>query len=88
MYRRRWGIGVNRGMSIMLRLKIGKAFVFALGFMAMLLACGVEQQSFGVGRAYAEGVVIRDISETAQSLLGQNLYDRLRKLMGRRGISL
>ncbi len=45
----------------MLRLKIGKAFVFALGFMAMLLACGVEQQSFGVGRAYAEGVVIRDI---------------------------
>ena len=27
-------------------------------------------------------------TETAQSLLGQNLYDRLRKLMGRRGIRL
>ena len=31
-------------------------------------------------------VVIRDITATAQSLLGQNLYDRLRRLMSRRGI--
>ena len=31
-------------------------------------------------------VVLRDISQTAQSLLGQNLYDKLKRLMGRRGI--
>jgi hypothetical protein len=33
-------------------------------------------------------VVLRDISGTAQSLLGQNLYGRLRGLMSRRGIEV
>lgn len=45
----------------MLRLKIGKAAVFVLGFLTMLVALGVEQQTFGVSQAYAQGVVIRDI---------------------------
>lgn len=31
-------------------------------------------------------VVLQDVSETAQSLLGQKLYDRLKRVMGRRGI--
>jgi uncharacterized membrane protein YkvA (DUF1232 family) len=64
----------------------------------LVLATAVLSQAFGgdlepYARKHWSGsedlrVVIRDISETAQSLLGQNLYDRLRKLMGRRGISL
>ena len=64
----------------------------------LVLATAVLSQAFGgdlepSARKHWSGsedlrVVIRDISETAQSLLGQNLYDRLRKLMGRRGISL
>ncbi len=33
-------------------------------------------------------MVLRDISQTAQSLLGQNLYDRLKGLLGRRGIQV
>ena len=33
-------------------------------------------------------VVIQDVTSTAQSLLGKNLYDRLRRLMSRRGIEL
>jgi outer membrane protein insertion porin family len=45
----------------MLRLKIGKAFVFALGLLAMMLACEAGYQLTGQGQAYAQGVVIRDI---------------------------
>lgn len=69
------------------------------GFMDdLVLATAVLSQAFGgdlepYARRHWSGpedlrVVLRDISQTAQSLLGQNLYDRLRKLMGRRGIRL
>jgi uncharacterized membrane protein YkvA (DUF1232 family) len=64
----------------------------------LVLATAVLSQAFGgelepYARRHWSGpedlrVVLRDISQTAQSLLGQNLYDRLRKLMGRRGIRL
>lgn len=76
-----------------------EAILGGAGFMEdLVLAAAVLSQAFGgdlepYARKHWSGsedlrVVIRDISETAQSLLGQNLYDRLRKLMGRRGISL
>jgi hypothetical protein len=64
----------------------------------LILATAVLSQAFGgelepYARRHWSGpedlrVVLRDLSQTAQSLLGQNLYDRLRKLMGRRGIRL
>jgi hypothetical protein len=31
-------------------------------------------------------VVLKDITESAQALLGQNLYDRVRRVMSHRGI--
>lgn len=76
-----------------------EALLAGAGFMDdLVLAAAVLSQAFGgdlepYARKHWSGsedlrVVIRDISETAQSLLGQNLYERLRKLMGRRGISL
>ena len=69
------------------------------GFMDdLILATAVLSQAFGgelepYARRHWSGpedlrVVLSDLSHTAQSLLGQNLYDRLRKLMGRRGIRL
>ena len=69
------------------------------GFMDdLVLAAAVLSQAFGgelepYARRHWSGpedlrVVLRDITETAQSLLGKNLYDRLKKLMGRRGIRL
>ncbi|HEX4963333.1 MAG TPA: DUF1232 domain-containing protein [Thermoanaerobaculia bacterium] len=64
----------------------------------LVLAAAVLAQAFGgdlepYARKHWSGsedlrVVIRDITETAQSLLGQNLYDRLRRLLSRRGIRL
>ncbi len=64
----------------------------------LILAAAVLSQAFGgelepYARRHWSGpedlrVVLRDLTETAQSLLGQNLYDRLKKLMGRRGIRL
>ncbi|HEX6863564.1 MAG TPA: DUF1232 domain-containing protein [Thermoanaerobaculia bacterium] len=64
----------------------------------LILATAVLSQAFGgelepYARRHWSGpedlrVVLRDLSQTAQSLLGQNLYDRLRKLMGKRGIRL
>ena len=64
----------------------------------IVLATAVLAQAFGgdlepYARKHWSGsedlrVVIRDISETAQSLLGQNLYNRLRKLLSRRGIDV
>lgn len=64
----------------------------------LVLAAAVLSQAFGgelepYARRHWSGpedlrVVLRDISQTAQSLLGQNLYDKLRKLMGRRGIQM
>ena len=69
------------------------------GFMDdLILATAVLSQAFGgelepYARRHWSGpedlrVVLRDLSQTAQSLLGQNLYDKLRRLMGRRGIKL
>jgi uncharacterized membrane protein YkvA (DUF1232 family) len=74
-----------------------EALLGGAGFLDdLVLATAVLSQAFGgdlepYARKHWSGsedlrVVIRDISETAQSLLGQNLYDRLRKLMSRRGI--
>jgi len=64
----------------------------------LVLAAAVLAQAFGgdlepYARKHWSGsedlrVVIQDITETAQSLLGQNLYDRLRRLMSRRGIQV
>jgi uncharacterized membrane protein YkvA (DUF1232 family) len=70
-----------------------------VGFMDdLVLATAVLAQAFGgdlepYARKYWSGpedlrVVLRDITETAQSLLGQSLYDRLRRLMSRRGIKV
>ena len=76
-----------------------EALLGGAGFMDdLVLATAVLAQAFGgdlepYARKHWSGtedlrVVIQDISETAQSLLGQNLYDRLRRLMSRRGINL
>lgn len=64
----------------------------------LVLATAVLAQAFGgdlepYARKHWSGkedlrVVIRDVTETAQSLLGQNLYDRLRRLLSRRGVKL
>ena len=64
----------------------------------LVLAAAVLAQAFGgelepYARKHWSGsedlrVVLQDITETAQSLLGQNLYDRLRKLLSRRGIEV
>lgn len=69
------------------------------GFMDdLVLATAVLSQAFSgdlepYARKHWSGaedlrVVLRDISQTAQSLLGQNLYDRLKGLLGRRGIQV
>lgn len=74
-----------------------EALLGGAGFLDdLVLATAVLSQAFGGdlephARKHWSGsedlrVVIRDISETAQSLLGQNLYDKLRKLLSRRGI--
>lgn len=76
-----------------------EALLGGAGFLDdLVLATAVLSQAFGgdlepYARKHWSGsedlrVVIRDISETAQSLLGQNLYDRLRKLLSRRGIGV
>jgi uncharacterized membrane protein YkvA (DUF1232 family) len=64
----------------------------------LVLATAVLAQAFGgdlepYARKHWSGkedlrIVLRDITETAQSLLGQSLYDRLRRLLSRRGIKL
>ena len=64
----------------------------------LVLATAVLAQAFGgdlepYARKHWSGkedlrVVIRDITETAHSLLGQNLYERLRRLLSRRGVKL
>lgn len=64
----------------------------------LVLAAAVLSQAFGgelepYARRHWSGpedlrVVLQDISKAAQSLLGENLYDRLKKLMGRRGIKV
>ena len=64
----------------------------------LVLGTAVLAQAFGgdlepYARKHWSGsedlrVVIQDVTTTAQSLLGKNLYDRLRRLMSRRGIEL
>lgn len=64
----------------------------------LVLATAVLSQAFGgdlepYARKHWSGpedlrVVLRDITGTAQSLLGQNLYGKLRGLMSRRGIEV
>jgi uncharacterized membrane protein YkvA (DUF1232 family) len=76
-----------------------EAFLGAAGYLDdLVLAVAVLAQAFGgdlepYARKHWSGsedlrVVIQDISSTAQSLLGQKLYDRLRGLLSRRGIEL
>ncbi len=76
-----------------------EALLGGAGFLDdLVLATAVLSQAFGgdlepYARRHWSGsedlrVVIRDISETAQSLLGQNLYDKLRRLLSRRGIGV
>jgi uncharacterized membrane protein YkvA (DUF1232 family) len=70
-----------------------------IGYMDdLVLATAVLAQSFSgdlepYARKHWSGsedlrVVLRDISETAQSLLGENLYEKLKKLLRRRGIDV
>jgi uncharacterized membrane protein YkvA (DUF1232 family) len=64
----------------------------------LVLAAAVLSQAFGgdlepYARKHWSGaedlrVVLKDITETAQSLLGQSLYDRLKRVLGRRGIEM
>lgn len=64
----------------------------------LVLATAVLSQAFGgdlepYARKHWSGpedlrVVLRDISQTAQSLLGENLYGRLKGLLSRRGIDI
>ena len=76
-----------------------EALLGGVGFMDdLILATAVLAQTFsGDLEPYARKhwsssedlrVVLRDLSETAHSLLGQNLFDRLKGLMGRRGIRI
>ena len=70
-----------------------------VGFMDdLVLATAVLSQAFGgdlepYARRHWSGsedlrIVLQDVSETAQSLLGENLYGKLKGLMSRRGIQL
>jgi uncharacterized membrane protein YkvA (DUF1232 family) len=70
-----------------------------IGYMDdLVLATAVLAQSFSgdlepYARRHWSGsedlrVVLRDISETAHALLGENLYQRLKGLLGRRGIEV
>jgi len=64
----------------------------------LVLATAVLAQAFGgdlepYARKHWSGsedlrVVLRDISETAHSLLGENLYGRVKKVLHRRGIEV
>jgi uncharacterized membrane protein YkvA (DUF1232 family) len=76
-----------------------EALVGPIGFMEdLVLAVAVLAQAFGgelepYARKHWSGpedlrIVLHDISTTADRLLGRKLTDRLRKLLGRRGIGL
>lgn len=76
-----------------------EAILGPVGFMDdLVLAVAVLAQAFSgdlepYARKHWSGpedlrVVLRDISTTAEHLLGRKLYDRLRRLLGRRGIDL
>jgi uncharacterized membrane protein YkvA (DUF1232 family) len=70
-----------------------------IGYMDdLVLAAAVLSQAFGgdlepYARKHWSGsedlrIVLRDISETAHSLLGHDLYERLKRLLRRRGIEV
>lgn len=76
-----------------------EALLGGAGFMDdLILATAVLAQAFGGdlephARKHWSGsedlrVVLQDLTDAAQSLLGQNLYDRLRRLLSRRGIDV
>jgi uncharacterized membrane protein YkvA (DUF1232 family) len=76
-----------------------EAILGGAGFMDdLILATAVLAQAFGGdlephARKHWSGsedlrVVIQDLTDAAQSLLGQNLYDRLRRLLSRRGVDV
>lgn len=76
-----------------------EALLGGVGFMDdLILATAVLAQTFSgdlepYARKHWSGsedlrVVLRDLSETAHSLLGENLFNRLKGLMGRRGIHI
>ncbi len=76
-----------------------EALLGGAGFMDdLVLAAAVLSQAFGGdlephARKHWSGpedirVVLRDVTESAQALLGQNLYGRLRSLLSRRGINI
>jgi uncharacterized membrane protein YkvA (DUF1232 family) len=76
-----------------------EAILAGAGFMDdLVLAAAVLSQAFGgdlepYARKHWSGpedirVVLKDITESAQALLGQNLYGRLRGLLSRRGINI
>lgn len=64
----------------------------------LVLAAAVLSQAFGgelepYARRHWSGpedlrVVLHDLTETGQSLLGFNLYERLRRVLGKRGVKL
>jgi uncharacterized membrane protein YkvA (DUF1232 family) len=74
-----------------------EAFLAGAGYMDdLVVAAAVLSQAFGgelepYARKHWSGpedirVVLKDITESAQALLGQNLYDRVRRVMSHRGI--
>lgn len=76
-----------------------EALLGGIGFMDdLVLATAVLAQAFSgelepYARRHWSGsedlrVVLRDISQTAHSLLGQNLYDKVRGLLRRKGIEV
>ena len=88
------------GYICLLRLPIDllpEAFLAGAGYMDdLVVAAAVLSQAFGgelepYARKHWSGpedirVVLKDITESAQALLGQNIYDRVRRVMSRRGI--
>jgi uncharacterized membrane protein YkvA (DUF1232 family) len=76
-----------------------EAILGPLGYMDdLVLAAAVLSQAFGgelepYARKHWSGdedlrVVLKDVTETAHKLLGHKLYERLKRLLGRRGIEL
>jgi uncharacterized membrane protein YkvA (DUF1232 family) len=76
-----------------------EAFLGPAGYLDdLVLATAVLAQAFGgdlepYARKHWSGsedlrVVVQDVTSTAQTLLGKNIYDRLRRLLSKRGIEL
>jgi uncharacterized membrane protein YkvA (DUF1232 family) len=76
-----------------------EAILGPVGYMDdLVLAAAVLSQAFGgelepYARKHWSGeedlrVVLRDITQAARSLLGHNLYERLKKLLRRRGVEI